>query len=209
MSMHLLYVKASPRKDRSKSITVAEAFLETFSKTHEEVQVDAVDLFEMDLPAFDGPAMETKYAIMRAESPTPAQKQAWSRVEQVIDRFATADRYVFAVPMWNFSIPYRLKQYIDVLVQPGYTFRVTESGYEGMLNDKAAFVAYARGGDYSDPPADAMDFQKPYLEAILGFMGITEVSSAIVQPVLMGGPEQGQTALEDAIERARSLARDF
>jgi FMN-dependent NADH-azoreductase len=209
MGTRLLYVKASPRKNRSRSIAVAEAFLDVFGQTHEDAEVDRVDLFETDLPAFDGPAMEAKYAIMRAESPTPGQKKAWSRVEEVIDRFTAADRYVLAVPMWNFSIPYRLKQYIDVLVQPGYTFQVTDSGYQGLLNDKAAFVAYARGGDYSAPPADAMDFQKPYLEAILGFMGITAVSSAIVQPVLMGGPEQGQAALQAAIDRARSLARDF
>ncbi len=76
--------------------------------------------------------------------------------------------------MWNFSIPYRLKQYIDIIVQPGLTFSMDEKGnYIGLVKNKPVFIAYSRGGKY--PPGsqqEAFDLQKKYWELILGFYGI-------------------------------------
>jgi len=33
-----------------------------------------------------------------------------------------ADEYLFTVPMWNHGVPYVLKQFIDVVSQPGMAF---------------------------------------------------------------------------------------
>ena len=81
--------------------------------------------------------------------------KVWKGVERVIEAFKSADKYVFSVPMWNFGIPWRLKQYIDILVQPGSTFRYDEEGYRGLVTGKRAFLAYARGGEYGAPEAAA------------------------------------------------------
>ncbi len=41
-----------------------------------------------------------------------------------------ADHYVFAVPIWNGGLPYRLKQYIDIITQLGISFNFDpEKGY--------------------------------------------------------------------------------
>jgi FMN-dependent NADH-azoreductase len=45
-----------------------------------------------------------------------------------------------------------------------------------MLTGKKAFVILSRGGIYSEGPAQAMDFQEPYLRAVLGFLGLTDVT---------------------------------
>lgn len=206
----VLLIEASPRGQRSRSIAVARSFCQAYRKNHPETEIETIQLFEMDLPAFDGGALEAKYEILSGGSPSPKHQQDWSRVEAIIEQFASADVYVLAVPMWNFSIPYRLKQYIDVLVQPGYTFRYDpETGYQGLLEDKSAFIAYARGGDYSEEAAEAVDHQKSYLELILGFVGVTYIQSLIVQPTLMGGPDTAEQKLQQAIEEAEAMGAEF
>jgi FMN-dependent NADH-azoreductase len=149
--------------------------------------------------------------VLRGGRATGDEAAAWQQVEQVIDQFKSADRYLFAVPMWNFCVPYRLKQYVDILVQPGYTFGVTEEGgFEGLVVGKPAAVVYARGGEY--PPqtdAAALDHQKSYFELMLGFMGFTDIRSIVVEPTLMQGPEVAEQRRAAAIEEARRLAADF
>lgn len=117
----LLYIKASPRSGRSHSIAVADAFIESYRKSHPGDEILTVDLFEKDLPGFDGLAVNAKYTILHGEEHTREELLAWRAVEEVIEEFKAANKYLFAVPMWNFGIPYRLKQYIDLLVQPTYT----------------------------------------------------------------------------------------
>jgi FMN-dependent NADH-azoreductase len=113
--------------------------------------------------------------------------------------------------MWNFSIPYRLKQYIDILVQPGYTFTVDNAGnYQGLVKDRPVFVAYARGGEYPPGTAgEAFDLQKKYLELILGFMGLSDVRSIVVEPTLAKGKDVAKQRRADAVEKARQMAKDF
>lgn len=205
----LLFIQASPRGQRSYSLSAAREFVSAYEQSHEGVEVVKLNLFEMNLPSFDGPAIEAKYAIMHSESPGEQQQLAWKTVEQLIEQFKSADKYVFAVPMWNFGIPYRLKQYFDVIVQPGYTFDVDESGYVGLVEDRPVFIAYARGGDYPPEKAEQVDYQKRYMELILGFVGLSSIQSVIVQPTLMQGPESAQQKLQQAIEKAREIALGF
>ena len=205
----LLFIQASPRGQRSKSVSAASAFISAYQHSHEEVEVVSLNVFDMDLPSFDGPAIEAKYAIMHSESPDEQQQLAWKTVEQVIEQFKSADKYVFAVPMWNFGIPYRLKQYFDVIVQPGYTFDVDESGYAGLVEDRPVFIAYARGGDYPPEKAEQVDYQKRYMELILGFIGLSSIQSVIVQHTLMQGPDAAEQKLQEAVEKAREIAAGF
>ena len=105
----LLYIEASPRKSRSKSIEVAQVFLSTLQNSHSSVELDKLDLWSTELPSFDGDTVDAKYAILRGQPHTPEQAKAWKRVADVIDRFKSADWYLFSLPMWNFGVPYVLK----------------------------------------------------------------------------------------------------
>jgi len=207
----LLYLQASPRIGRSHSMAAAEAFVQSYAATHTQDKVVTRNVFEMALVPFDGLAVEAKYRILHDERPTEGEKVVWDDVEALIAEFTSADKYVFAVPMWNFGIPYRLKQYLDVVVQPGYTFTVTpDGGYTGLVTDRPAFIAYARGGEYAaGTAAAAVDHQTTYMETILGFMGFSDVRSIVVEPTLMGGPETAASRWTAAIEKAREMAKDF
>jgi FMN-dependent NADH-azoreductase len=207
----VLYIKASPMKERSNSIAAADAFVDAYKKSHPKDDVKTIDLFLMKLPEFDFVAASGKYKIMRGKPHSPEEKAAWDKVVATIAEFKDADKYVFAVPMWNFSIPYRLKQYIDVIVQPGQTFTVDSAGsFKGLVTGKPVFVAYASGGDYPvTTPAEAFDLQKKYVTLILGYIGLTDIRSVVVAPTLMAGPDVAEQKRNAAIEKAKQMAAEF
>jgi len=207
----VLYIKASPREKRSYSVAVADAFVEAYKKGHATDEIEVLDLFKSQLPAFDGPVVSGKYKIMRGQEHSAKEKRAWAAVVAKIKHFKSADKYVLAIPMWNFSIPYRLKHYIDIIVQPGQTFTVDESGgYKGLVTGKPICVVYARGGEYAKgTQAQAYDMQSGYIELILRFIGFTDIRSIVVEPTLARGTEAAEEKRRAATERAQRMARDF
>lgn len=204
----LLYIEASPRKDRSASLKVAGTFIDEYKKSHPQDKVDTIDLWTSDLPSFDGETINAKYAILHGEQHSEPQKNAWKAVEDVINNFKNADKYLFSLPMWNFGIPYRLKHFIDVLVQPGHTFSFSpEEGYKGLITGKPAVLIYARGGAYkTGTEAENMDFQKRYMELVLGFIGFTDIRSIVIEPTLMVSPDEKVQLIKTASEEAKVLA---
>ena len=199
----LLYIEASPRKERSASITVASKFLDAFSSSHPNDKTIKIDLWKKQLPSFDQDTIEAKYALMSGKAFTESQKKAWALVEGLIEEFKSADAYLFSLPMWNFSIPYILKHYIDLLVQPGYTFKFSpQEGFKGLVTGKKTVLIYARGGAYgSGTGAEAFDLQVKYMETILRFIGITDITNILVEPTATGA-----AAKDLAISKASDLA---
>jgi len=204
----LLYIEASPRKSRSSSIEVAHSFLSAFQGTHPSVEVDKLDLWATALPSFDGPTIDAKYAILHGLAHTPEQAEAWKAVEDVIARFKSADWYLFSLPMWNFGVPYVLKHFIDVIIQPGLTFSYTPGeGYKGLVTGKKAAAVYARGGAYGPGTgAESYDLQSKTLAGIMGFIGITDFAHIFVEPTL-SAPADVEATVAKAKETAVSTAK--
>lgn len=207
---NLLYIQGSPRKDRSHALAAADAFVAAYREKDPAVQVTVLNVFDADLPPFDQHAVTGRYKLGQGLEATPEETAAWQRVLPVIEQFKAADKYVFAVPMWNFGLPYRLKQYIDLVAHPTHTFGYNENGYFGLVTGKPAFVAYSSGGEYpAGTPAENYDFQRRYFSFILGFLGFTDVTSVAVEPTLAGGPDVAKERRAAAIVRAKELAATF
>ncbi len=203
----LLHIESSPRKARSASRDVAHAYIDAYRAAHPEHTVDVLDLWSIDLPEFDGVALDAKYAEMSNTPLNHAQLQAWGAIRRLAQRLHDADTLLFSVPLWNFSIPYKLKHFIDVVSQGGILFKVDEQGISGMLKNKKAVVMYARGLDFSmqsSTPAHSFDFQRPYVEAWLRFVGVTDVESVVVEKTLFG-PEVDHAARQAARQQAVAL----
>jgi FMN-dependent NADH-azoreductase len=207
----LLYIESSPRKERSASISIANTFTEEYLKTHPGDSVDVLDLWSNELPPFDGDTMNAKYAILHGEKHSDAQLKAWKPVEVLIDNFKSADKYLISLPMWNFGIPYKLKHYIDLLIQPTYTFSFSpEEGYKGLVTGKPVVLVYARGGAYSaGTGAEGFDYQTSYMEHILGFIGFTDIRSIIIEPTLMSTPDQKDEIMKAARKQAQMISSDL
>lgn len=197
-------------RDLSYSITVADAFFEQYLQKHPNTTVETLELFELNLPEFDFTTASAKYKIMHGKEHSEHEKARWESVIKIIENFKSADKYVFAVPMWNFSIPYKLKHFLDIIIQPSYTFTVDEQGnYQPLLPDKPVFIAYARGGEYKDESRRQFDMQKPYLELALNFMGLKNIESVTIEPTLMGGPDTAESRKSQAVEKTRKIAEEF
>ena len=205
----LLHIVGSPRGDRSYSLRAARAFVEAYRAAHPDDKVETWDLWADPPPAFDLGAVVAKYRILHGEEHTAEDAAAWQAVVETIDRFKRADKLLISSPMWNFAIPYPLKQLFDVIVQPTYTFSFSpETGYSGLIADTPALLVVARGGKYQGDTA-AYDRQVPYLKQILGFVGITDVKVVAVEPTLEGGREVALQKLEAASEELPGLAATF
>ncbi len=181
----LLHVISTPRGLVSNTARVSCALLEALRERHDdELTVTTLDLFKADLPAVAGKNIESKYMLMTGQALDDSAQDSWRQIERTIEQFLDADVYLLTVPMWNLSIPYALKYYIDAIVQPGYLFRYDELGQvEGLVKGKKMICVTSRGGDYSSGPLKAYDFVESYLRSIFGFVGITDIDFFNVQPM--------------------------
>jgi FMN-dependent NADH-azoreductase len=199
----LLHISASPRGPQSESRAIAATFLDAAREADPARPIEEYDLWDRTLPTFGRDAAAAKMAIFAGQ--TPAEK-VW---EATFHRFNAADHYLFSVPMWNAGIPYILKQFIDVISQPGLIFGFDpDQGYSGLLTGKRATVIYTsavygpgRG------PAFGADFQAPYFEDWLRWAGVTDIDTIHLRPNL--ATPDADTARRAAHAEAREKGKRF
>lgn len=201
----LLHIIATPRGEESRTLKVAEAFLGIFKEKDKDWVIDELDLSKETLPPLTARRVDGKYVLLSGKDLTGDLKKGWDQILGHIERFLSADAYLISTPMWNFSIPYMLKHYIDVVVQPKYLFRYTKDGAEGLVKNKKMAVIASRGGDYTSSEMKPFDLQEPYLRTVFGLVGITDINFIIAQPMDMGQEIQ-EMKLKEAEEQVRKLA---
>lgn len=204
----LLHISASPKGSASASGQIASAFLEAYRATHPADAVEALSVFDETLPEVGPDAVEAKFAPIYGYALEERHERAWDLVRAEVDRLKAADKIVISTPMWNFGIPYKLKQYFDVVVQPGLTF-----GYDpgakrhlGLLKNAPTQLILTRS---SIMPGDFADFQLPYLKYVLEFMGITDVRMLTAWQTTKADPAERQAYIDRFAAEARTLARKF
>jgi FMN-dependent NADH-azoreductase len=196
----LLHIIATPREDESRTLQVSEAFLESFQDSHRDWVIDELDLSKEELPSLSMKSISGKYVLLSGKDLYGTMKQTWGEIIQHIDRFKTADSFLISTPMWNFSIPYMLKHYIDLIVQPKYLFRYREDGsVEGLVKEKKMVVITSRGGKY-EGKGKSLDHQEPYLRTVFGFVGIEEIDFINAEPMDMGVDLREQKLTEAKIQ---------
>ena len=200
----VIYVEASPRKSRSHSMKIAKAYLEKIRGNNSNIEIKTIDLWDYDLPEFNGNMLDAKYAVIAGSDSTEEQKKAWGRVTSIYNEFADADHYVFSVPMWNFNVPYKLKHVIDIVTQPGLSWSYTpDEGYKGLMKGRTATVIYASGDGYGDGTGfESFDLQKPYIELWLTFIGFDKIDKVIVDRTLFEPDEAEKKAMDVVLKVA-------
>ena len=140
---------------------------------------------------------------MKPEAQRNAAEQAsLQRSNELTDELLAADVLVLAAPMYNFAIPSTLKAWLDHVLRAGLTFKYTDTGPQGLLTGKKAFVLTARGGIYAGSTAD---HQEPYLRQVLAFVGIHDVTFIHAEGMNLGGDFQ-EKGLNQAKARLSDVA---
>jgi FMN-dependent NADH-azoreductase len=210
--MHLLNIQSSPRRTRSASIAVADAFLEAYCQVCPEVIVDNLNVWKENLPEFDQEAIGAKYKGINQEPMNRAEQKVWDRIQELVARFKRADRIVIGVPMWNFAYPYKLKQLIDLVAQRNLLFTYDGQEYGPLLRTRRALLILSRGGAFAEDlptPPSRFDHQRGYLEFWLPLVGVREVKTLVVETTSWRGEEKGKNSVEQGKEAARKLAAHF
>jgi FMN-dependent NADH-azoreductase len=171
----LLKFDSSPMGDHSISRKLTAKFADSWLKSHPGGAVITRDLTTLNLPVVDGFWVGAAY--IPEESRTPDQKRALAISDSLTADLLQADEYVFGVPMHNFGIPSTLKLWIDQIARVGKTFSYSAAGPKGLLTGKKATLLVASGGVYEQgSPAASFNFVAPYLRAVFGFLGITDLA---------------------------------
>ncbi len=207
MEKKLLHIIATPRGEESRTLRVSKAFMDTLKGKYPDLIVEELNLYKEELPELTVKRVDGKYVLLSGKELSAELKAAWKDITAHIERFLSADVYLISTPMWNFNIPYVLKHYIDIIVQPKYLFRYTQQGVEGLVKGKQMIIITSRGGDYgANSPTKSYDLQEPYLRAVFGFVGLTDIRFIHAQPMDALGIEVQNDKIKQAQDSAKRVA---
>jgi FMN-dependent NADH-azoreductase len=196
--MKLLEIQSSPRGESSDSIALTKSFIEACKSAKTSIVVDTLNIWNERLPEFDYETIGAKYKAIKHETMTEAESSAWERILSLIKRFQNADRILLGTPMWNFGLPYKLKQLIDLVAQRNYLFTYDGKRYGPLLNVEKAIVVYTRGSRYLEGtpiPPSRFDYQATYLDFWLQLVGVRDLRSVIVDNAWNRDRQESQVSL--------------
>ncbi|WP_283183448.1 FMN-dependent NADH-azoreductase [Pseudomonas svalbardensis] len=181
----VLIIESSARQQDSVSRQLTQTFISQWQTAHPIDQITVRDLAVNPVPHLD---INLLGGWMKpAEQRNDIEQVSLERSNQLTDELLVADVLVMAAPMYNFAIPSTLKAWLDHVLRAGVTFKYTDTGPQGLLSGKRAYVLTARGGIYAGSTAD---HQEPYLRQVLGFIGIHDVTFIHAEGMNLGGDFQ-------------------
>lgn len=190
----VLIVESSARQQGSISRQLTAEFIAQWKAAHPADEVVVRDLAQESVPHLDSDLLGGW--MKPADQQNDAERAALARSNRLTGELLAADVLVLAAPMYNFGIPSTLKAWLDHVLRAGVTFKYTETGPQGLLSGKRAFVLTARGGVYAGGP---LDHQEPYLRQALAFISIHDVTFIHAEGLNMGAEFQ-----EKGIAQARA-----
>lgn len=199
--MNILQINGSARSEGANSTRFANDIVARLKVANPQAKLVLRDLARNPAPVVDEAALGALFTP--AEQRTPEQAARVEQSDALIAEVQAADVIVIGVPMYNFSISAQLKNWIDAIARAGVTFRYTENGPEGLVKGKKVILAFARGGRYRGTPADT---QTPFLQTVLGFLGMTDVRSVYAEGLNMGEEAARQGFAEAEADMATALA---
>ena len=187
----ILHVISSPRGNESVSIQLGNAIVDKLKSEYPGTTVKETNLVTDPLPHLDG-------TLLVATHGGNGDTEMTKRSDEAIEDLRNADIIVIGMPLFNFGIPSTLKTWLDNIIRPGIAFNYTPEGPKGLMTGKKVYVALASGGVYSEGPMKDYDFAAPYLEKVLAFIGMTDVTIVRAEGTKM--PALQDNALQKAME---------
>ncbi len=207
----VLYITANPKQvENSYSLEVGKKLIDVYQKQNPNDVVEVIDLYKVEIPFIDEEVLGGWEKLMKGskfEELTASAQNKIATIDAFTNQFMEADKYVFATPMWNLSLPPKAKLYIDTLMIAGKTFKYTENGPVGLLDGKKAVHVHSSGGIYSNEVMKNMEFGNRYLTTVLAFMGIDQVQSILIEGTNMSNDKEG--LIEKAFKNIDVVVSNF
>ncbi|MGR4037954.1 FMN-dependent NADH-azoreductase [Pseudomonas sp. 910_21] len=178
----VLIIESSARQQDSVSRQLTQTFIQQWQAAHPGDSISVRDLARNPVPHLDANLLGGW--MKPAEQRSATEQDSLQRSNELTEELLAADVLVMAAPMYNFAIPSTLKAWLDHVLRAGVTFKYTDTGPQGLLTGKRAYVLTARGGIYAGSSAD---HQEPYLRQVMGFIGIHDVEFIHAEGLNLGG----------------------
>jgi len=190
---NILVITASIFGQDGQSSQLVNRTLEQLRASHGDLNIQQRDLAAEPVPHLD--AERFGAFLTGADDRDGQQQRVVDYSDSLIKEVKQADIIVIGVPMYNFGIPSVLKAYFDHIARAGISFRYTENGPVGLLEDRPVYILAARGGIYAGTPNDS---QTPFLRSFLGFLGLKDLHFVYAEGLNMGEDHKA-----DALQQAR------
>ncbi|TNJ67732.1 FMN-dependent NADH-azoreductase [Paenibacillus hemerocallicola] len=205
---NVLFVKANDRPvEQAASVKMYETFLNAYKETHPSDVITELDLYKEELPYYGNNAITGNYKLSQGYDLTEEEKSAAAVATRYLDQFLAADKIVIAFPLWNFTAPAPLINYMAYITQVGKTFKYTAEGPVGLVGDKKVVLLNARGGIYSVEPMSSIESAVKPLKATLGLFGIQPLE------VIIEGHNQfkdrSEEIISEGLKETAKLAASF
>jgi len=169
-TLRVLEISASGRSRDSVSRELTQDVIGSLEAKHGTIELTRRDL-NNGVSFVDADWISANFTA--DEDRTGDQRAKLAESDLLVEELQWADVVVVGAPIYNFGLPASLKAWIDMIARARLTFRYTETGPEGLLKGKQAYVVIASG---SVPVDSLVDFATPYLRQALQFVGITDVA---------------------------------
>ncbi|WP_276381945.1 FMN-dependent NADH-azoreductase [Flavobacterium sp. H4147] len=194
---HILHVISSIQGNESYSKKLGNAIIEKIQQKYDGSTVEELNLAEKEIPHLDAEFLGKLFTPSNLFNSD--KKQSIHFADDFLKQLQNADIIVIGAPLYNFTIPSQLKSWIDYITRPGITFGYGEDGRPiGLVTGKKIYIAMASGGIYSEGPGKVNDFVVPYLQAFLGFLGMTDLTAFRAEGLKVSGIKE--LAMEKAIK---------
>lgn len=190
----ILHITSSLKNTDSFSNKLSQAIIDKLSSEFPGSTIIRRDLMKSRIPHLSAAEFDAFRAL--PENRTAKQAFAIKNSDELVAELMESDIIVIGVPLYNFGIPSVLKAWLDHVARSSITFKYSEKGVEGLVRNKKVFLAVSSGGVYSEGPMKSFDFTEPYLRAILGFLGLTDVTTFRVEGIAV--PEISDVQIEKA-----------
>lgn len=190
---NILVITASIFGQSGQSSQLVNRTLEQLRASHGNLTIQERDLAAEPVPHLDADRFGA--FLTGADDRDGQQQHVVDYSDSLIKEVKQADIIVIGVPMYNFGIPSVLKAYFDHIARAGITFRYTENGPEGLLEDRPVYILAARGGIYAGTPNDS---QTPFLRSFLSFLGLKDLHFVYAEGLNMGEDHKA-----NALQQAR------
>ncbi len=197
-------------RERSRSLTIGNEFLTRYMGNYPEARIEMLDLYRDHIQRIDVDVLSGWEKLRGGDSfdsLADDEQRKIGRIGRLADQFVAADKYVFVTPMWNLGFPAELKMYIDTVCIVGKTFTYTDRGPVGLLSGmgKKCLHIHSCGGFHS---GSADDHSVPYLKSIMGFMGVEDFKSIMVEGT-DALPHKAEEFMNKALVESREAADVF